>query len=75
MNDGMSYGDAHNNVATPLEREYVGEEKWARYQAEFDKYEHEIEDIDESDVPPGVDLRVYAGKELAFMRRVVEHED
>lgn len=71
MNDGMSYDDAHNSVATPLEREFVGEEKWARYQAEFDKYEHKIEDIDETAVPPDIDLRVYEGKELAFMRRAV----
>lgn len=75
MNDGMSYDDAHNNVATPLEREYVGDAKWAAYQDEFDKYEHEIEDLDETDVPPDIDLRVYAGKELAFMRRAVDSVD
>jgi hypothetical protein len=74
MNDGMKYLDAHTNVATVLEREYVGTEKWDRYQKEFDKYEHEIEDIDESDVPKDIDLRVYEGKELAFMRRMIGDE-
>jgi len=38
----------------------------------FEKYEHEIEDVDElGKVPTDLDLRVYEGKELELMRRLI----
>jgi hypothetical protein len=85
MNDGLRYDKdspgkgptAHDDVATPLEREAVEAQKpddpdiWKKYTEELDGYIREVDDETITRVAPDQDLRQFAEDDRALLRKII----
>jgi hypothetical protein len=88
MNDGLRYDEsspgkgptAHNDVATPLEREAVEAQRsddpdiWKKYTEELDGYIREVNDETITRVAPDQDLRQFAEDDRELLRRIIAAE-
>jgi hypothetical protein len=88
MNDGLRYDTdspgsgptAHNDVATPLERQAVEAQKpndpdiWKKYTEDLDGYIREVDDETITHVAPDQDLRQFAEDDRALLRKIIATE-